>query len=501
MMRHVRIEREFDSFRRKARELVALGVRPEEITWDDGSGQTFLFGAAPSAESARSPEHGAPPAKNVPRGFVEKASLAALHRDGSRWALLYRVLFRLTHGEPELLEVTTDPDVARLTNLVHAVKRDEHRMHAFLRFRRVAPEGPDAPESFVAWYEPDYDIVALAAPHFARRYRNMRWVILTPERTAVWSGSELRIEGGAARDAAPGGDELEELFRVYYASVFNPARTNLALFERHVPPRFHESMPEVAGVRELTRTASARTLAMQNKKVSPSLSYVPAHADHFALARAARGCEACHLYKNATQTVFGEGPVTAPLVLVGEQPGDQEDLQGHPFVGPAGRVLDAALEETGIPRDQVYLTNAVKHFKWEPRGKRRLHQKPNAMEVHACHGWLEAELSLVKPEVIVCLGATAAQAFMGRTFKITQSRGELFDATPWGAKKLLATYHPSALLRMMSDEAAYAEAKAQFESDLARAASLVSFGTASRGSSGKARARATAAAKRGRPHA
>jgi DNA polymerase len=213
---------------------------------------------------------------------------------------------------------------------------------------------------------------------------------------------------------------------------------------------------------------------MQNKKVSPSLAYVPPNADYADLVRASKGCEACHLYKNATQTVFGEGPARSPIVFVGEQPGDQEDLQGHPFVGPAGRVFDAALEKVGIPRDQVYVTNAVKHFKWEPRGKRRLHAKPNAMEIHACHGWLEAELALVKPQVVVCLGATAAQAFLGRTFKITQSRGELLDGAPW-APKLLATYHPSALLRMMRDEELYAKAKSEFESDLQKAASLVTF--------------------------
>jgi DNA polymerase len=213
---------------------------------------------------------------------------------------------------------------------------------------------------------------------------------------------------------------------------------------------------------------------MLTKKVSPSLAYVPPHPTYGELVRASKGCEACHLYKNATQTVFGEGPVPSPMVFVGEQPGDQEDLKGHPFVGPAGRVFDAALGKAGIPRDQVYVTNAVKHFKWEPRGKRRMHSKPNAMEIHACHGWLEAELALVKPQVIVCLGATAAQAFMGRTFKITQSRGEVLDGAPW-APHLVATYHPSALLRMIRDEEQYARAKAEFESDLHEAGALVTF--------------------------
>ena len=213
---------------------------------------------------------------------------------------------------------------------------------------------------------------------------------------------------------------------------------------------------------------------MPKSKISPSLALVallPPDADHDDLVRAAKGCTACHLFENATQTVFGEGPVPAALVLVGEQPGDQEDQQGHPFVGPAGRVLASGLEDAQIPREEVYVTNAVKHFKWEPRGKRRIHSKPNAMEIHACHGWLEAELALVKPRVVVCLGATAAQAFLGRTFKITESRGKVLDGAPWAAH-LLATYHPSALLRMMRDEADYAKAKKEFVSDLKKARSL-----------------------------
>jgi DNA polymerase len=213
------------------------------------------------------------------------------------------------------------------------------------------------------------------------------------------------------------------------------------------------------------------------KGPSPSLAYVPPNARYDDLVRAAKGCRACDLYARGTQTVFGEGPVPAPLVLVGEQPGDQEDKQGHPFVGPAGRVLDAALERASIPRDQVYVTNAVKHFKWEPRGKRRIHSKPSALEVYACSGWLEAELAIVKPDVVVCLGATAAQAFFGRAFRITKSRGELLDGSAWGVKSIMATYHPSALLRAMNEDMeAYERAKAELESDLAKAGAAIGFG-------------------------
>ena len=169
-----------------------------------------------------------------------------------------------------------------------------------------------------------------------------------------------------------------------------------------------------------------------------------------AVREIAAGCKACDLYKRGTQTVFGEGPPKAELMLVGEQPGDAEDLAGHPFVGPAGRLLDTALEEAGIVRSQVYVTNVVKHFKWEPRGKRRIHAKPNAAEIGACRPWLEVEIALVKPRVLVCLGATAAQALLGRSFKVSQQRGTLVPSPL--APIVSATVHPSSILRAPDDE-------------------------------------------------
>jgi DNA polymerase len=165
---------------------------------------------------------------------------------------------------------------------------------------------------------------------------------------------------------------------------------------------------------------------------------------------AASECTACHLYKRATQTVFGEGPKNAPIMLVGEQPGDYEDVAGRPFVGPAGKIMDQALEEAGIDRKQVYVTNAVKHFKWEPRGKRRIHQKPNSREIAACHPWLEAEMRLVKPKLLVCLGATAAQAIFGPSFRVTRERGKVLSSKL--APRVLATVHPSSLLRQPDEE-------------------------------------------------
>jgi DNA polymerase len=182
-----------------------------------------------------------------------------------------------------------------------------------------------------------------------------------------------------------------------------------------------------------------------------------------ALREAARECTACHLYKRATQTVFGEGPKNAPMMLVGEQPGDYEDVAGKPFVGPAGKIMDRALEEAGIDRKKVYVTNAVKHFKWEPRGKRRIHQKPNSKEIAACRPWLEAELRLIKPKVLVVLGATAGQTIFGPSFRVTRERGKVLSSK--FAPKVVATVHPSSLLRQPDEESREREYK-NFVADL-----------------------------------
>jgi uracil-DNA glycosylase len=183
----------------------------------------------------------------------------------------------------------------------------------------------------------------------------------------------------------------------------------------------------------------------------PALHVAPS-AGLEVIGTLAAGCRACDLWERATQTVFGEGAVPAPLMLVGEQPGDREDLAGHPFVGPAGRVLDEAMIEAGIDREQVFVTNVVKHFKWRPSGKRRLHERPNAVEIRACRPWLDLELEVVRPEVLVLLGATAAQALLGRDFRVSERRGELLPPIRPGGPRLLATQHPSSVLRARTRE-------------------------------------------------
>ena len=217
--------------------------------------------------------------------------------------------------------------------------------------------------------------------------------------------------------------------------------------------------------------AKTRTAVHQPRPGEPVPELLPPRPTLGAVREIAQGCKACHLYKRGTQTVFGEGPSRAEVMLVGEQPGDVEDIQGRPFVGPAGKLLDQALEQAGLDREIVYLTNVVKHFKWEPRGKRRIHAKPNAGEIGACRPWLETEIALVKPRVLVCLGATAAQALLGKSFRVSRQRGEFVPSAL--APLVTATVHPSSILRAPDDDARREEMR-RFVGDLKKVVAALS---------------------------
>ena len=328
-MKTVVIPPTFGGWRDAARRLIAEGVEPAEVSWRETSETSpaptpGLFDETPPAS----------PPLRVPRAFLDLAESAAAHPDPQRWPVLYAVLYRLAHGEPDLLASTADPQMNVL--------------------RRMATEFRNAPP---------------AAP------------------------------SGGARPFVPATDDLEEL------------------------------------------------------------------------SRAAKTCRGCDLYRDATQTVFGVGPKSAKAALVGEQPGDQEDIQGAPFVGPAGAVLDRALAEAGLPRTEVWVTNAVKHFKFVRTPKRRLHQTPNSAEIEACRPWLAEEIRILRPQVLVCLGASASKALLGSQFRITRDRGRFLESS-W-APKVLATYHPSAVLRA-EDPASEARIYNLIVEDLRLAAGAIS---------------------------
>ena len=446
-------EDDFEGWRDAARGLVLAGASPSEISWRVGDGGD-LFAAAGPASAPPSAERGA---FSVPRAFVDLARSAICHSDPERFALLYALLVRL-RGAPRAIEDAADPLIRRLEGLAKAVRRDIHKMHAFVRFREVEDE--DGPR-FVAWFEPEHHIVRAGAPFFARRFAAMRWSILTPELSVHWDGERLTESPGATRADAPDGDPVEAVWKTYYASIFNPARLKVGAMLKEMPRKYWKNMPETALVGELIAGAQAREARM----VDASRDSIGGNAGiaWAAVRDEAIGCTRCPLYRHGTQTVFGEGPLDAPLMFVGEQPGDQEDLAGRPFVGPAGQLFDRALGDAGIDRSAAYITNAVKHFKFEQRGKRRIHAKPDGGEIEACRWWLEQERALLRPRLTVALGATAARSLFGRVVTISAMRGRAHAARDGG--ETWVTVHPSFLLRVRDDkEAEYA----RFVDDLAR---------------------------------
>ena len=463
---------DFSRWRELARGLLTAECAPDQVTWVSAAQPDLLSGPKPVSNLSAGHGAAAHAAARVPREFIELAELAYLHQDAGRFAFLYRMLWRLTHGEAQLLEVEVDKDVVHLQAMTRSVRRDMHKMKAFVRFKETpiaidAQSGAKAEPWFVAWFEPEHHILAAVAPFFMRRFTAMRFSIITPEASVHWDTRDLVFGAGGDKADVPEQDAGEDLWRTYYANIFNPARLKLAAMQNEMPKKYWKNLPEAPLIAELSSSATRRSEAMISAAPSaPARRHGKSLAERSAkagaedeaivesietidsiekLRSAAKGCRSCDLWRDATQTVFGEGPAHARIMLVGEQPGDQEDLAGHPFVGPAGQLLDRALQQAGVDRSQVYVTNAVKHFKFVVRGKRRLHQSPKVIEVQACSNWLMQEVELIQPSLIVALGATAAQALFKRATPIKANRGRLI---PFGRASILVTVHPSYLLRL-----------------------------------------------------
>ncbi len=402
-------------WREAARRCVQAGLPPAQVTWRTADVGGDLFAAA---ETLPDPRSDAPPVR-ANQEFLRFAASVLLHTDPARHAILYDLLWRM-QAKPRLLSDASDPKVRRANLLAKAVGRDIHKMRAFVRFREV--EDADGALHYVAWFEPQFAILRANAKFFVGRFASMKWTILTPIGSIHWDGEALHEGPAADRSQAPADDPAEDLWRTYYASIFNPARLKVKAMVKEMPKRYWKNLPEAALIPDLIAGAQAREAAMVNIG-SDAFAGVAEPRSLDDIAAGIATCTRCAIGCNGTRAVMGHGPPGASLMLLGEAPGDKEEEIGRPFVGPAGQLLRAQLADAGIDDTAVYMTSAAKHFKYEQSGKTRLHKNPSPNEIDMCRWWLEREIELINPRLIVALGASAARALTGCTVSVTQARG------------------------------------------------------------------------------
>jgi probable DNA metabolism protein len=435
--------------------VLACGAAPDDVQWRDVTDQQGDLLTDDTSPGTAPPPEGTPlrALRSLPTGFMALAETVLMHAHPDRFHWLHELALDLA-ADPRRWRDALDPRRLSLERAAREVRREIHKMHAFVRFRQIDDDGATR---YVAWFEPVHHIERAAAPFFAQRFAAMRWAILTPRLCVHWNREGLAFTPGVDRSLAPPPDAGEALWLDYYRSIFNPSRLKTAAMLREMPRRYWHNLPETRAITELIQSAPQRSARMvvqaseSQRRPPMATPRVAARAPRTAqeqlddLGRRARHCSDCPVACTATQVVWGEGAVGARLMIVGEQPGDQEDLAGRPFVGPAGALLRRAIAELGWPAEELYLTNAVKHFHFEPRGKRRIHKTPGQRAAEACEQWLEAEIRLVEPRAVIALGATAASSLLGSGVGVAQSLGRWqtrADGVP-----VWVVHHPAAVLR------------------------------------------------------
>lgn len=435
--------------------LIACGAAPDDVVWRDSTeAQGDLLcdegepGSTPPAEAVALRA-----LRSLPSGAMALAETVALHAGADRFRRLHEWTLDVK-GDPLRWLDSLDPRRLALERMAREVRREIHKMHAFVRFRQIDDDGGIR---YAAWFEPVHHIVRAAAPFFAKRFAAMHWAILTPRLCVHWNREGLVFLPGVDRSLAPPADAGEALWIDYYRSIFNPSRLKTAAMLREMPRRYWHNLPETQAITELIQNApqrSARMVAQASESQRRLPTVLPRAAPHTPrttqeqlddLGRRARHCSDCPAACAATQVVWGQGHVGARLMIVGEQPGDHEDLTGRPFVGPAGALLRRAIAELDWPEADIYLTNAVKHFHFLARGKRRIHKTPGQRALESCEPWLEAEIRLVAPQAILALGATAASSLLGGEVGVAHSAGRWqmrADGLP-----VWVVHHPAAVLR------------------------------------------------------
>ncbi len=414
-------ETDWEGWRQAARALVLAGTAPEDLTWSVGGTIGVL-----SDGSGTFP---------VPRALVSLAALAIQARDPERFGLLYSLVWR-THAGDQPPE--DDIDLLLVRRMALAVRADAHRMRTNMRFLPVAEDGGTR---FLGWFEPAHFVLQANAQRMARHYPELILSIVTPDGAAHRDGSSL-LFGSGLRHAADD-DALLAWWDIHRDRLLEQATSEVSIPEAET---FEDS-------------------PWPPDRPAPGPVVLHTRPDPILLraAKDASACQRCPLYEPATQSVFGEGPADAAAMFVGEQPGDQEDTIGRPFVGPAGQIMDRALEDAGIDRRTIYITNAVKHFKFMQRGRRRIHQTPEVPEIRACGFWLDIERAHLRPRLIVLMGASAARAVLGRAVTISRERGQPISMAD--GQTVFVTIHPSYLLRL-PDKAAKAREYEAFVRDL-----------------------------------
>ena len=380
----------------------------------------------------------------IPRDFLKDAEFVASFRDDSTWSLLYRLLYRIAFEKKNLMENPLDNDVLDFHRRMKLVARDLHKMHAFVRFKEIVHNDEHL---YMAWHRPDHRILKLAAPFFTDRFNGMNWIIFTEDESMSWIKNELNFGPGISQKEAEAYDETEELWKTYYSSTFNPARLKVKMMKSELPVRHWATLPEAELIDGLIKEAPYMVDRFIETQRTSAVASIPVNVSSLSeLKTALPNCSACSICSKATAPVMGEGPMNAEIVFVGEQPGVEEDIAGSPFVGPAGRLFMQALDEANIKREEVYLTNAVKAFKWKDQDGLKKHVNPSSFEISACRPWMKAELEIIKPKILVCLGASAAQSVFGKVMKVHESRGKVFQTSLSDYTVILP--HPSAILRM-----------------------------------------------------
>lgn len=461
----------FDAWRHAARVAISHRIAPEQIDWTGAGG---LFAASPLPEAL------GPRQARVPQAFLKLAGSVIWHSAPERLPLLYQALWRIDRRDGDPLS-EADPLGRKLSLMAKSVGRDIHKMHAFVRFRELPANGR---RRFAAWFEPEHSTLEPGSCFFAKRFADMDWLIATPRLTARFQAGNLTFHPCGPRPDLPE-DASEPLWATYFANIFNPARIKLDAMRSEMPKKYWKNLPETRLIPEMLKDAEARVERMREAggtaprpgAAAISTRYratMPHAVDHLpetmtAAREAALQCRRCGLCEAATQTVWGEGAPDAGLMIVGEQPGDREDLEGRPFVGPAGQLLREAMAAAGVDPARVWLTNAVKHFKFAPRGKRRLHRNPNRQEIQHCRWWLGLELGFVRPRVTLSLGASAAFALTDDPSPLSPRRGQVENGLHGGP--VLVTWHPSFVLHL-SDAATRDRARRELIADIASAARI-----------------------------